>query len=969
MRKLIFLFIVLFSSSLFGQLQQFKAYKLRAIDSLIVNTKNVTSFFPRLDDYNRTQNDNYADESVSWSKLDDYLKSLISGGGGISISGNYLNLPDTSYLKSATSDSALAVAFLLQLSPTNERGGGHFVQLDSAFMEGVIAYDNGTPGKQWVRTEFLEKRMINALWAGVYNDSTNGDINGLRLTMALYNGSVYQVPVYIPSGDYVLTTAWVPNLYPNNVIIGNPASTNFRLGTESGAALFNPYDVDFVGEDSLKTNIVIDGIRVNGPYTNNHEQGGGKGGIQVTFHSGSRLNRVNSCTIKNCYVKGVISEGIKITGVKYAYIMNNEVYDCAQTGITVAADHAIITDNVIDRCRQGMEIPVYDYFEDTNFPDQVLIKGNLISVERDSLNELQLPSTESYGIRCYGGGDVKIIDNFVYGDKDSLEDMGYAIQIVSNAQIEDAYKKINKTRNFEISGNVLGEFYSGISTYNVTINDTIDHIRISDNIIYNMWVSSITLRGSPTDKPGYISDVQIINNTIYDWGKAPAGLQIAIVLDTLTNATVTGNRIYQQNNSTASRVPIRLNNCVNPLVMNNDFSQGISSYVYLDTLTTGYIIANNKGLNQIDGGINYFQYNPDIYDEQGWESKTGGLTIKGIDFFEENDQLKITDNSDTTTIFPETYSKSYIYFSNESYTLTLPKDTWTWMSSPDSNLWLSSYSTNIDEVKDIVYIEDNGYYSITGNLSFKPADDNLHTYLMCIGADTTDTTRFGSTLISAFCDSNKYLNLNFDLIKPFSVNDSFKFYMKDLDGPGDVVLRYANFVFDRLHKYNKYGPNLITNDGFELFAGTADDDLTDNFDYWNEAVTGAGIVEATSEDDEVYRGTYAVKITDTTASAVISCNISKSGALIAVTPTTDYQFSFYTRGDGTHDGTYRIYDIANTTNIVQAATGVSGTTYQNVSYDFTTADNATYVIVYFYVNGINGSVNYFDNAFLRVINE
>ena len=133
-----------------------------------------------------------------------------------------------------------------------------------------------------------------------------------------------------------------------------------------------------------------------------------------------------------------------------------------------------------------------------------------------------------------------------------------------------------------------------------------------------------------------------------------------------------------------------------------------------------------------------------------------------------------------------------------------------------------------------------------------------------------------------------------------------------------------------------------------------DNDASSDFDDWTEnAGTGAVAVETTN----VYEGDSAVKLT---AGSSADTYLYQDFEVIKG---SDYTLTFYTRGDGTYAGRYRIYDVTNSADITATTgTGVTGTTYTAVNADFTVPASCTRARVYFYCPSTNTGIAYFDYA-------
>lgn len=140
---------------------------------------------------------------------------------------------------------------------------------------------------------------------------------------------------------------------------------------------------------------------------------------------------------------------------------------------------------------------------------------------------------------------------------------------------------------------------------------------------------------------------------------------------------------------------------------------------------------------------------------------------------------------------------------------------------------------------------------------------------------------------------------------------------------------------------------LITNGGFENWTGSDIDDWTDN--------AGGGSID--KESTNINSGSYAVKMVSGSA---LDTYVYQD---ITVTAGSMYRLSFYTRGDGTYDGRYWIYDTDNAADIVSVTdTGITGTTYTAVQTRFKAPTGCTTVRIYLYCPDTNTGVSYFDDV-------
>ncbi len=152
---------------------------------------------------------------------------------------------------------------------------------------------------------------------------------------------------------------------------------------------------------------------------------------------------------------------------------------------------------------------------------------------------------------------------------------------------------------------------------------------------------------------------------------------------------------------------------------------------------------------------------------------------------------------------------------------------------------------------------------------------------------------------------------------------------------------------------NLSGNNLLSNPGFETAGGGG-------ADIWANWTEGVGDGALANETILIHEGVDAVKMT---AGVTRDTAIFQSMTVVAG---RKYHLRFYTRGDGTHDGQYEIWDSTNFNTISgQVFTGVTGTTYTALVIEFTAPAGCTVVSIYFYCPNINGGIAYFDACEVR----
>ena len=153
------------------------------------------------------------------------------------------------------------------------------------------------------------------------------------------------------------------------------------------------------------------------------------------------------------------------------------------------------------------------------------------------------------------------------------------------------------------------------------------------------------------------------------------------------------------------------------------------------------------------------------------------------------------------------------------------------------------------------------------------------------------------------------------------------------------------------------GGELLSNIGFET-AGGGDGDIWAN---WVESTLSGTLAD---EGALVHGGSHAMKATaGALALAYVSQNIvTVAGKL--------YKLTFWTRGDGTYDGQYWIYDGSNSADIIaKTATGVPGTAYTEKVVYFTAPAGCTAVAIILLCPSTTGGVAYFDDVSAKEVTD
>ena len=166
------------------------------------------------------------------------------------------------------------------------------------------------------------------------------------------------------------------------------------------------------------------------------------------------------------------------------------------------------------------------------------------------------------------------------------------------------------------------------------------------------------------------------------------------------------------------------------------------------------------------------------------------------------------------------------------------------------------------------------------------------------------------------------------------------------------------------------GPTLIRN-AFVSFDGAADDDISDTFVFWtNVAVDDPNKdrVEATATiyaAGHAFPDGHALKVTHTTTTEKVGVGTYQDAAM-PMKEHTEYVLRFWTRGDGSAQGRYRVEALGHAAwqyLTPLTYTGVSGTDWAEVECTFTTPVGVTAIRLWLYgpdAKGLAPGTAYFD---------
>lgn len=153
-----------------------------------------------------------------------------------------------------------------------------------------------------------------------------------------------------------------------------------------------------------------------------------------------------------------------------------------------------------------------------------------------------------------------------------------------------------------------------------------------------------------------------------------------------------------------------------------------------------------------------------------------------------------------------------------------------------------------------------------------------------------------------------------------------------------------------------YSQNLITNNSFETFTGTADDATTDVFTDWVSSFDAGGSIIAVTDAQS---GSVAVKIIRTTNGSTLIQQQS-----ISVIADTAYTLTFYLKGDGATQIYVRVND--GTSNLLNEYVGYNGSSaYQLITKTINTGASSSSIYIRFFCLSAN-SIGFIDNVSLTL---
>ena len=208
----------------------------------------------------------------------------------------------------------------------------------------------------------------------------------------------------------------------------------------------------------------------------------------------------------------------------------------------------------------------------------------------------------------------------------------------------------------------------------------------------------------------------------------------------------------------------------------------------------------------------------------------------------------------------------------------------------------------------------------------------------------------------------KRVSIRFGGYNPRGVGRAYLERVKNLFIPSGVVWP-LNEAAGRIALdvgYRIISLEMLDNPGFEI-AGAGGADIWAS---WIETVGDGALAD---EGTLVHGGSHAAKLTGgATANTFIRpAPTPRLDNTIDVLPGSNFELTFWTRGDGTNQGRYNVVNV-NQGGFIRSTvvTGVTGAAYQKVTHSFVIPSGCYQISVSLLCSTVNGGVCYFDDVSL-----
>ena len=439
------------------------------------------------------------------------LEFLIDGADTtLQIKSSYLqafyNVADTTTLKTLSGFGDGALRYLKRLG-TDTIGGGWFMYYDSTYKEGMVAFDAGTVGKQWIRTEWIErKNVVNVDWCGSITkaiDKIGSNAYTLELTRPM-----------TPTGTAVFPSTMTLSIIGAGKIIHNHPYTvtiNAKLLSDNHQRFecFDPGEVTF---DTAAAQFCLPewwGAAADGSTDDKEEiRSAFRSGLPHVYFSGGTYNMTDSAHIgpKVRKISGTFGSTIRnIRNDKFSFFGNGN-------------DDLVISDlnflgNIDSTC-----YPIYITSSDMTTGDV----SNL-TIENNRFYNMGTV----YGVGAGGGICICYAKN--------LKILGNTFDTFDNNAINVAFSS-----DYVINGNIIKNFYSDTHYGHAIVVDGAKTTYIANGVISNNTMYN--LKGAQGVLFHTGKNIIIVGNVFDSVGTGvTAGTTVLGVNEIIENVTITGN--------------------------------------------------------------------------------------------------------------------------------------------------------------------------------------------------------------------------------------------------------------------------------------------------------------------------------------------------------------------------------------------------------------------------------------------
>lgn len=284
------------------------------------------------------------------------------------------------------------------------------------------------------------------------------------------------------------------------------------------------------------------------------------------------------------------------------------------------------------------------------------------------------------------------------------------------------------------------------------------------------------------------------------------------------------------------------------------------------------------------------------------------------------------------------------------YTFTFKATT----TSTSISLWAGGVTTGRTSLFDTISLKALTQTNLNGGFESQGAGETLGSELLSNTGFETSGTNGG--LISGTLTSTRARTSNVATIVTGTAHGLVSTNVATITGMTDTTFNASNVTVTRIDDTTFTYAN--TGDDVGSGADTGGVVTTDVFGTWAESVSGGLLTRAT---DSVKSGTYSAKISS--VAGIASCIYQN----IVTTASTRYKLTFWTRGDASVAGRYRIYNNTGAAYILdETTTGVTSATWTQVTRYFTTPAGCISVGVYLDAPGSAG-IAYFDDVSLKQV--